>query len=117
MQVTALFNFNKATHNNICKNIPLGIFLWRIDIAGHLIKFYMKQKLVFALIMGLITTAIISFVLVAVNMGFGHRFLTAWLRSWSIAYVLAVSSMLLIAPRIQLFVTKLFSPDLPVVKR
>ena len=76
----------------------------------------MKQKLAFAFIMGLITTAIISFVLVAVNIGFGPRFMMAWLRSWSIAYVLAVSSMLLIAPRIQQFVNDLFSPDYPVIK-
>jgi len=46
----------------------------------------MKHKIAFALIMGMITTAIISFTLIAVNMGFGTRFMTAWLRSWSISY-------------------------------
>jgi len=64
----------------------------------------MKQRLAFALIMGMITTSIISFVLIAVNLGFGDKFLIAWLRSWSISYVLAVFSMLFIAPKIQLFV-------------
>jgi hypothetical protein len=72
----------------------------------------MKQKITFALIMGMITTEVISFTLIAVNLGFNERFLTAWLRSWSISYVLAVSLMLLVAPRIQLFVTYLHKKDL-----
>lgn len=62
--------------------------------------------------MGMITTEVISFTLIAVNLGFNERFLTAWLRSWSISYVLAVSLMLLVAPRIQLFVTYLHKKDL-----
>ena len=74
----------------------------------------MKQKLAFALIMGIITTGIISFALIAINIGFGNKFITAWLRSWSIAYVLAVSAMLLIAHKIQLFVQTLFNNDSPV---
>lgn len=68
----------------------------------------MKQRLVFALIMGVITTAIISFTLVSINAGFGSWFLIAWLRSWGIAYVLAVLSILFIGPKIQQFVNTLF---------
>ncbi|MDF2188516.1 DUF2798 domain-containing protein [Paraflavitalea sp. CAU 1676] len=64
----------------------------------------MKHKLTFALIMGMITTAIISFTLIALNLGFSEKFLTTWLRSWSISYVLAVTAMLTIAPRVQLLV-------------
>lgn len=77
----------------------------------------MKHRITFALIMGLITTAIISFVLIAINIGFGEKFLTAWLRSWSVSYVLAVSSMLLIAPRVQLLVNQLLSKDLITIKQ
>lgn len=77
----------------------------------------MKQKLAFALIMGLITTAIVSFVIIAVNIGFGENFLGAWLRSWSIAYVLAVLSMLLIAPRIQLLVNTFFDESLKLKEK
>ena len=69
----------------------------------------MKQRLAFALIMGFITTAIISFVLIVVNIGFSKNFIFFWLRSWSIAYVLAVGSMLFIAPGIQQFVVSIFS--------
>jgi hypothetical protein len=72
----------------------------------------MKQKLTFALIMGLITTAIVSFVIILINVGVNHKFLITWIRSWSVAYVLAVSSMLLIAPRIQNLVNHIFAEDL-----
>ena len=76
----------------------------------------MKSKLTFALIMGLITTSLISFVLIAINLGFNERFLLAWLRSWSVSYVLAVSAMLLIAPRVQLLVNYLLKKE-PVTER
>ena len=61
----------------------------------------MKHKLLFALIMGMITTSIISFVLIAINVGFSEKFLVTWLRSWAVSYVLAVSAMLSIAPQTQ----------------
>jgi hypothetical protein len=67
----------------------------------------MKQRLAFALIMGMITTAIISFALITINMGFGERFLSAWLRSWALSYVLAVVAMLFIAPGVQILVDHL----------
>ncbi|HRG58709.1 MAG TPA: DUF2798 domain-containing protein [Bacteroidia bacterium] len=61
----------------------------------------MKHKIAFALIMGIITTCIISFTLVAVNVGFGPIFIKTWLRSWCIAYSIIIPSMLIIAPKIQ----------------
>jgi hypothetical protein len=76
----------------------------------------MKHKLAFALIMGMITTAIISFAVIAINLGFNERFLLAWLRSWSVSYVLAVSAMLLIAPRVQLLVNYLLKKE-PVIEQ
>lgn len=76
----------------------------------------MKHRIAFALIMGLITTAIISFVLIAINIGFTERFLIIWFRSWSVSYVLAVSLMLLIAPRIQLLVNYLLEKELGMKK-
>ena len=74
----------------------------------------MKHKIAFALIMGMITTGIISFVLIAVNVGFGGRFVVAWLRSWAIAYVLAVPAVLFIGPRVQLLVDAIFMKRVPV---
>ena len=51
--------------------------------------------------MGLITTSIISFVLIAINVGFNEKFVTYWLRSWLVSYLLVVPSMLFIAPKVQ----------------
>jgi low affinity Fe/Cu permease len=76
----------------------------------------MKQKIAFALIMGMITTAVISFVLISINIGFSDKFLVSWLRSWSVAYVLAVSLVLLVAPRVQLLVNY-FLKEKPVSDR
>ncbi len=76
----------------------------------------MKQRITFALIMGMITTSIISFVLIAVNVGFIEKFFLIWVRSWSISYVLAVTAMLLIGPRVQQLVTTLLSKELVPVE-
>jgi len=60
------------------------------------------------MIMGVITTGIISFILIAVNIGFGSTFLKTWSRSWVIAYFVAIPAILVIGPQIQKFVDKLF---------
>jgi predicted membrane channel-forming protein YqfA (hemolysin III family) len=60
-----------------------------------------KPDLTFALITGLIVTSYITFTLVAVNIGFENHFLLIWLRSWLIAYILAVPSLLFVAPFIR----------------
>ena len=48
----------------------------------------MKQKIAFAVIMGLINTGIISLVLGSLNIGFTKGFLLAWLSPWIIAFVI-----------------------------
>jgi hypothetical protein len=68
----------------------------------------MKQRIVAALIMGFITTGIITFVLVIVNMGFNGRFLINWCRSWTVAYVIIVPLIFLIGPKVQQAVSYLF---------
>ena len=60
-----------------------------------------KRKIAFALSMGVVTTGIISFVLLAMNFGFSERFLATWLRSWSVAYVIVIPAILLIGPQLQ----------------
>jgi hypothetical protein len=71
----------------------------------------MKQRITFALIMGAITTALISFTLIAINVGFVPHFLFIWLRSWSVSYALAVTAMIFIAPRVQSLVAYLLNRD------
>ncbi|MGH6978889.1 MAG: DUF2798 domain-containing protein [Brevundimonas sp.] len=67
---------------------------------------HMKRKFAFALLMGVVTTGIISFALVALNLGFTHRFMQIWLRSWGIAYVIVIPAILLIGPRLEAWVSR-----------
>ena len=60
-----------------------------------------KRKIAFAHLMGIVTTGVISFVLLALNVGFSERFALTWLRSWGIGYVIVVPVILLIGPWLQ----------------
>jgi hypothetical protein len=64
----------------------------------------MKQKIAFALIMGVVTTGIISFTLISINIGFVEKFLSIWLRSWATAYVVVIPCILIVGPKVQAFV-------------
>jgi hypothetical protein len=61
----------------------------------------LKRKVAFALSMGVVTTGIISFSLIALNVGFSERFANVWLRSWALAYVLVIPAILTIGPWLQ----------------
>lgn len=71
----------------------------------------MKTKIAFALIMGIITTGIISFTLISINVGFGELFLRIWLKSWGMAYVVVIPAILIIGPRVQKLVDSLFNEN------
>jgi hypothetical protein len=68
----------------------------------------MKQKIAFAMIMGIVTTGIITFLLISINFGFTNLFLKIWLKSWAMAYTVIIPILLLIAPPIQKFVKDTF---------
>jgi len=68
----------------------------------------MKQKIAFAIIMGAITTGIISFTLISINIGYSALFVGIWLRSWSVAYMVAIPTILLVGPKVQKVVDRLF---------
>ncbi len=57
-----------------------------------------KRKIAFSLAMGMVTTGIISFVILALNLGFSNEFALAWVRSWAIGYVIVIPAILLIGP-------------------
>jgi hypothetical protein len=61
----------------------------------------LKRKIAFALLMGVVTTGIISFAILAFNLGFATDFVRTWLRSWAIGYVIVVPAILVIGPRLQ----------------
>ncbi|MET0718587.1 MAG: DUF2798 domain-containing protein [Pseudoxanthomonas sp.] len=66
-----------------------------------------KRKIVFALSMGIVTTGIISFSILALNLGFPEGFARTWLRSWGIAYVIVIPAILLIGPWLQARIDRL----------
>ena len=68
---------------------------------------HIKRKIAFALSMGIVTTGIISFVLLALNVGFSNEFVIAWLRSWGVGYLIVIPVILLIGPRLQVQVDRL----------
>ena len=68
----------------------------------------MKHKIAFALIMGIVTTGIISFILIVINIGLNENFLSIWLRSWLMAYMVVIPAILLVGPKVQLLVDNLF---------
>jgi hypothetical protein len=61
----------------------------------------MKRRIAFALVMGTITTGVITFILIGFNFGFTKQFLVIWLRSWAIANGVAIPIILFIGPKIQ----------------
>lgn len=58
--------------------------------------------------MSAVTTLVISFTLVSLNIGFSERFLPIWLRSWGIAFIIATFSILFVGPQVQRLVHRLF---------
>lgn len=69
----------------------------------------MKNRIMFALLMGIVTTGIISFALIAINVGLGAAFFGVWLRSWALAYSVVIPVILLVAPRVQGAVDRRFA--------
>jgi len=61
--------------------------------------------------MSLITTGIVSFTVIATNVGFVNQFWEIWVKSWLIGYIVAVPSILLIAPQIEKLVAHLFKEE------
>ena len=57
-----------------------------------------KFHLVFSLIMGAMMVVLMTFVITAVNLGFGPHFVAAWGRVFVIAYVIAVPVIFFLAP-------------------
>jgi hypothetical protein len=68
----------------------------------------MKQRIAAAFIMGIITTGLISFTLISINVGFTEKFLARWIKSWGMAYVLIVPVILFVGPKVQKLLSYLF---------
>lgn len=66
----------------------------------------LRRKVAFALLMGVVTTGLISFAVLALNLGIQANFVSAWLRSWALAYLIVIPAILLIGPRVQAFIDR-----------
>jgi hypothetical protein len=68
----------------------------------------LKRKIAFALSMGMVTTGIISFALIVLNVGLSQNFVMAWLLSWAVGYAMVIPAILLIGPRLQAVIDRMF---------
>ena len=59
------------------------------------VKKRLKQKIIFAFLMGIITTGLVSFTVILVNLGFTETFWQTWLKSWSMAFLVVVPVILI----------------------
>lgn len=66
----------------------------------------MKKKIVFALLMGIVSTCVVSFTLISINIGFTKHFVPLWLRSWVIGYLVVTPIILLISAPLQRLIDK-----------
>lgn len=61
----------------------------------------MKEKIFFAVLMAVVTTGIISFTLLSLNLGWIQGFVWIWMKSWAIAYLVALPLILILSPTVQ----------------
>lgn len=66
----------------------------------------LRRKIAFALLMGVVTTGLISFAVLALNLGIQANLVSVWLRSWALAYLIVIPAILLIGPRVQAFIDR-----------
>ncbi len=66
------------------------------------------HKIVFAFLMGIVTTGLVSFTVILVNLGFTETFWQIWLKSWSMAFLIVVPVILIVSPVMERFVSSLF---------
>lgn len=63
------------------------------------------QKLVFAFLMALIMSCIMSFVISVFNVGWHAEIVHIWLKAWAFAFVIAFPTITVVAPLVQILVT------------
>lgn len=58
------------------------------------------------MLMGIVTTGIISFTIISINVGYTEDFSTIWLKSWAMAYGVVIPAIFFLGPRLQAVVNK-----------
>jgi hypothetical protein len=80
----------------------------KMDAERLMLKKSAKRKIVFASLMGIVTTGLVSLTVVLVNLGFTAAFWRIWAKSWSVAFLVVVPVILIVAPLIERLVGLLF---------
>lgn len=76
-----------------------------------------KRRIVFAFLMGTVTTGLVSLTVVLINLGFADTFWRIWLKSWATAFLVVVPVILLVSPQIARLVDFLFKERIPFTER
>ncbi len=64
----------------------------------------LTNRVLFAIIMALFTTTVVTGVVIAYKLGFGPGFFRAWGISFLLAYIIVVPFILIVGPLVQRFV-------------
>lgn len=95
----------------MCHSLDFSFF-------NNIHKNKMKKKIVFALIMGIFTTGIISFILITLNTELeGIKFLKIWTKAWISAYVIVIPCILIIGPIIEKLVNAMFKDEVEIIEK
>ena len=70
-----------------------------------------KFHLTFSFVMGAMMLSFMTFVVTAVNLGFGPGFLAAWGKSFAVAYVVGVPTIFVLAPLARRITGRLLGMD------
>lgn len=60
------------------------------------------------MLMGSITTGIVSLTVLGVNRGFAPGLAWIWMKSWAIAYAIVIPLILIVSPKVQRIVNQVF---------
>ena len=71
----------------------------------------LPPRITFALAMGVITTGLISFSVILMNLGLRQDFTHLWIKSWGLGYVVVIPVLLIVGPRVQRLVDKVLFSD------
>jgi len=68
------------------------------------------QKVLFAFLMALMMSGIMSLVISVFNLGLHANIVHIWLKAWGFAFVVAFPTIMLVAPIVQRLVNRLIEP-------
>lgn len=69
------------------------------------------QKIVFAFLMALIMSCIMSFVISVFNVGLHGQIVQVWLKAWAFAFVVAFPTIMVVAPIVKTLVILLIKQE------